>query len=40
MIWDCDCIMWKDENYMNQIKHGGMCGYNKAGLVSRRKQLL
>ena len=23
---ECDCILWVDDNYIHQTKHGGLCG--------------
>ena len=34
--WECACLIWRDENFIHQNKHDGICGQKKAGLASGR----
>ena len=28
-IMECDCLLWRYENYIHQTKHDGLCGQQK-----------
>ena len=34
---ECDCILWRENNYINQTKHDGICGQQNAGIAPSRE---
>ena len=40
MVWECEGLMWKHDNCIQQTNHDGLCGYIKPVIVSSIEYLM